>query len=268
MREFRFCIKFIFNRYEFYVALFVSLFIGGFHAVYTVQANQVLPDAGFSGDYLFILFNIFQNVYSFLILILPIALGLILSDSNWQEKYRGTETMLAVRLNRKKLIISRFIMSIIMSFVVAISGLLLNYLILRGCYGGGYRMTYNQEMPFAIRGVSRLYLNKLMITEPAKAVLSASLMFSLEMGMLSGFSYAASFYIPRRFRLAIYLMPLILLIFSELLANLFHAQSWSLIQLLQVFSVYFRPDSYTVLMLFLFCLSVLLLVRPLQKRDI
>ena len=63
-------------------------------------------------------------------------------------------------------------------------------------------------------------------------------------------------------------MPLILLIFSELLANLFHAQSWSLIQLLQVFSVYFRPDSYTVLMLFLFCLSVLLLVRPLQKRDI
>ena len=266
MKEFRFNWKYLMKKNEFWAAVFIVFAINVFAAgasIFTYDSNFAMT---MTADYQFVLNNVYVNTLAAVILIIPVALGLVFSDADWLEEKRNTDILLYTRIDRKKNILVRFAMSIGVSFLIALVGFALNYLILFLVYGSGNRMWYAQDLPYNMIGYPDIITNNLWLSFPFSAVTVEALVVSIMLGLLSGLCYTISFYIPRRLLVLMYLLPFLILLVSDIVMTSVDMNAWSLMMLLQpYFMKNFTP--WIVGMIVLPLLSILFLVPQLLKRD-
>ena len=266
MKEFRFNWQYLLKKNEFWAAVFIVLAINVFAAgvsIFTYDSNFAMT---MTADYQFVLNNVYVNMLAAVILIIPVALGLVFSDADWLEEKRRTDILLYARIDHRKNILVRFVMSVGVSFLIAMAGFALNYLILFLVYGSGNRMWYAQDLPYNMIGYPDIITNNLWLSFPFVAVAVEAVVVSIMLGLLSGLCYAISFYIPRRFLVVIYLMPFLILLLSDIVMTSLNMNAYSLMMLLQpYFMKNFVP--WLVGMLCLPLISMVLLVPQLLKRD-
>ena len=112
MKEFRFNWKYLLKKNEFWAAVFIVLAINVFAAgvsIFTYDSNFAMT---MTADYQFVLNNVYVNMLAAVILIIPVALGLVFSDADWLEEKRRTDILLYARIDHRKNIVVRFVMSV------------------------------------------------------------------------------------------------------------------------------------------------------------
>lgn len=267
MKEFKFNLHYLYHKAEFWIALAIILGVSVLAAGLSIFSYDYELTSTMSADYQFILNNIFVNMISFVILIIPVAAGLVFVDSGWLERQRKTNNMLYTRLDLKKNCVLRYFMTIAVSFLAVMAGFLLDYLILYFIYGSGNRLTYAQDLPFAMVGYPGTALNPLFMSTPMLAVFLESVLVSLEIALLSGLCYTLSYFIRFRILIILYVLPFVILMASELAMIFVNCPEFSLVQLLQPFLCEsFVP--YAVVLPVLFLAGILLLHFISGRRDI
>lgn len=267
MKEINFNLHYLYHKTEFWIALAVILGVNALSAALSIFTYDYELMSTMSADYQFILNNVFVNMISFVILIIPVAVGLVFADSGWLERQRKTENMLYTRLDLRKNCVLRYFMTMIVSFFMTMAGFLLNYLILYFIYGSGNRLTYAQDLPFAMLGYTDTALNTIFLSKPMLAVLVESILVSLVIALLSGLCYTLSYFIQFRLLIIIYVLPFVILMASELVMTFMNNSAYSLVQLLQPFLCE-SLIPYAVVLPVLFLAGILLLYIVSGRRDI
>ena len=140
----------------------------------------------------------------------------------------------------------------------------INYLILRLVFLSGNYLSYFQELPFSLSGIPEFFLDNIRASNIILFVIIITFTISTLYGALSIFSYSVSFWVKQKS--IIYVSPLLLLIFSELLFTNIGLKNLSLVRLFQPFSKYTFTD-YLLSFFLIIIVSILLLVLKNNKRD-
>ena len=262
MKELKFNLRYLLKRQELYFAIIAILIICLFQAgmvVFKAQYIELEP----TSEYLFILTNTDINLNPIIILVLPVIGSLILSDSSWLELNRQTDTLLYMRLDYRKNIIIRWILSIAVTFIIVFIGLILNYLTLRFIFGSGNKIVIKQSMAYNLMPQNGLFLENIRMSSPTLFAILSSLHVSFLLGLLSGISYCMSFYI--RQRLVIYFQILLLMFIYEIISANLGFGNISIINQLQIMN-FFTISDVLILYGLLIIISGLLLGYYLIKR--
>ncbi len=268
MKELKYNIQCLIHKKEFYISMLIIFFINFYHAFLciknTVRSNQFI-EALYTGEYQFILYNTKVSVTSLIIIVFPIALTMIFSDSSWKDKKRKTTDMLFLRLNYKKNIVIRLIFIILVTLGVAFLGFMFNYAILRIVYGTGNRISFSySELAFWLDSPCDLFLDNIRIANPTLFTILIALSVSFTMALLAGVAYLFSFFTKKK--IVIYFIPILLLILSEIVLSRLGFDA-SLLTFLQPFSLYSVKD-YIIGNGLLILFMVGLLYMILKKKDI
>lgn len=268
MKEFKFNIQYLLKRKELYFSIIVILLINIIQVALCVnesfRLNKYIEQC-YSSEYQFILYNAQITLNVLIIIVFPIALSLIFSDTSWMDYKDKTLNMLYTRLDYKKNIVVRLCLSVIITFIISFLGFLVNYFLLRLIYGSGNYLTYDQSFSFYLESTPEFFLDDLRLSNPALFVISISFTVSLLLGLLSGISYLGSFFAKQR--VIIYFLPLIFLIVTELLFSRIGLSDISYISMLQPFSILSIKD-YIIGIVVLLCIISVLLVTVLRKKDV
>lgn len=268
MKELKYNLKYLINRKELYVSIIGILLVNLIHVFLVIHYSynaSVYYENWYKAEYLFILYNINVVLSTVIIIVFPIISSTIFSDTSWLENKRKTNTILYSRLNYKKLVISRFILIIFITFLINFIGFMMNYIALKCIYGSGNAMTYMQGPAFYLTVNQYYFLDSLRLLNPVIFTICISAHVSLIIGLLSGFSYAISFFI--RQRVMIYIIPFLLIIGSEFLFSFVKLNQYSLVKQLQPFSR-FNIENALILYFVLFILNLFLLFQHFKKRDV
>lgn len=266
MKELKFNIQYLLKKKEFYLAMLIAFFINLIHVFLCVSESVRLNytiEGSYSGEYQFILYNAFVTLNVLIIVIFPIAFSMIFSDSNWLENKRKTSNMLFTRLNFKKNILIRALLSIVVTFFISFFSFLFNYIVLRIIYGTGNALTFWQSTAFYLDLDMGWFLDNVRLSNPVLFVMIINISVSLMLGLLSAFSYLVSFFAKQR--ILIYFIPLIFLIITELILPNIGFKSLSFIKFLQPFSKYNIADFIMGALILLFINISLLCIRAFKK---
>lgn len=268
MKELKFNINYLFHKREFYFTILIAFLVNLIHVILCVVESintGVFYEMMQSSEYQFILYNPIIALTSLTIIIFPIMLSMIFSDSNFLENKRKTVYMLASRINNKSNILSRLLLSIITTFFICFLGFSFNYILLRIIYGSGNIITYYQETAFHLTSQPSWFLDELRLSNPILFTFIINILVSFMYSLLVAFSYILSFFVKNR--LIIYFVPLCCLVLSELLFPVFHLSNFSFIKCLQPFSKY-NLIFYFSCVGILTAIGMFLLIICLKKKDI
>lgn len=265
MKELKFNIQYMFQRKEFYLAIFISFAIQLIHVILNIQFYQsYYLEEIVSGEYQFILYNINISFNAIIVVIFPILFAMIFSDMNVLEDKRKTTNLLCMRLSKKKNILVRLFLSFMVTFGLSLIGFLYNYVLLRIIFGTGNLLSYTQEPAFLLQMDTTWFLDSIRIANPTLFILLISISVSFILGLLSSFSYAAANVINKK--VVVYFVPLIFLIGWDILMAAFEIHKLSFIQFLQPFGAYMMKDY--LLGCFLLLVFIFLLIIPkLCEKD-
>ncbi len=268
MRELKFNINYLFKRREFYIAIIIIFLINliqvGLCVGETIRLNTFIEES-YSAEYQFILYNAFITLNVLIIIVFPIVFSLIFADSNYIENKNKITNLLYIRLNYKRNIATRLLLSILVTFIISFLGFLFNYLLLRIIYGSGNRVEYFQSPAFYMNYSQKYFLDNIRIANPVLFTILINIAVSLILGLLSGLSYLTSFLLKHR--IAIYFVPIIFLILSELLLPKIGYENLSFINLLQPFNQYSVKD-YFIGTVTLVSINLLLFLKNIFKKDV
>lgn len=268
MKELKFNIKYLLKRKELYFSIFIILLINLIHVILCVNESLrlgTLMEQSHTAEYQFILYNSQIALNVLVIIVFPIALSLVFSDTSWLDNKNKTINLLYTRLNCRKNIFVRFCLSIVVAFIVSLLGFLFNYLLLRIIYGSGNNVTHFQSLPFYLESNSSWFLDSLRLANPTIFVITISFTVSILLGLLSGISYLCSFFVNQR--VIIYFIPLIFLILTELVFPIIGLHNISFISMLQPFSQFSIHD-YIIGIIILLTVILGLLTIVLRKKDV
>lgn len=267
MKELKFNISYLLKKREFYLAILITLLINLVHIFLCVNESIRIGgsiEQAYSGEYQFILYNPNVTLGILIIIVFPIILSMIFADSNWLEKNRKTTNILYTRLNYKKNITIRILLSAIISFLISFFSFSFNYFILRIIYGTGNALTYLQTIAFNISGDNLFFLDNVRLSNPVLFVFLINICVSLILSLLTVFSYLVSFVVKQR--IVIYFIPLILLVFTELVFPNLGFKNLSLIKLLQPFSKFGIYDFIAGVGIILL-INIILFIFKISKKD-
>lgn len=268
MKELKYNIKYLLNRKELYFAILVAFAINLIHVFLSVheslRLNQFFEEL-YTGEYQFILYNVNVNLQALIFVVIPIICSMILSDSNLIENKLKTTNMLITRINFRKNILIRVLLCMVITFFICFLSFLFNYIILRIIFGTGNSVVFTQGVAFHLESLSGFFLDNIRLQNPVVFVMLINLCVSFVYGLLSGLSYATSFFVKNK--IIVYFVPLIFLILTELLFYSIGLEKLSFLTILQPFSK-FNIGSYAI------CVSVLsinittLIVIKFLKKDV
>ena len=267
MKELKFNINYLFHKREFYFAIFIAIFVNLIHVILCV--NESIRIGAFyekmhSGEYQFILYNPIVTLNALLIIVFPIVFSMIFADSNFLENKRKTANMLTMRINNKKNIFSRILLSIIVTFLICFFSFLFNYILLLLIYGSGNTITYYQETAFHLTLQPTWFLDNIRLSNPIIFILAINFFVSLMYGLLVAFSYIVSFFVKNK--IVVYFIPLCFVILTELLFPLIGLGNISFIKCLKPFSQY-SLLSYACCVGLIVIFSSILLIVYLKRKD-
>lgn len=267
MKEFKYNIKYLVNKKEIYFAIFIAIAINLIHAFLSVHESLRLNsffEELYTSEYQFILYNVNVNLHALIFVVIPIICSMILSDSNFLENRLKTTNMLITRLNFKKNIFIRLIICVIITFSICFISFLFNYVILRIIFETGNYVVFTQGVAFHLESLSEFFLDNIRLKNPIIFVMLINLCVSFVYGLLSGLSYAVSFYVKNR--IVVYLVPLIFLISTELLFYIIGLEKLSFLTILQPFSK-FNIISYIICVGILIVSIIILISIKFFKKD-
>lgn len=264
MKELKFNLRYIFNKKELYFSFMVLMAISFMQIFMIIQGREYF-ELGQTSEYLVLLTNSVEDLSPAIVLVMPVITAMIMSDSSWLDRRRKTEIMLYPRLNCKRNIFFRWILSFLVTFLIVFISLMINYIILRLIFGSGNMIALNQSLSYNLTGIPELFLDGLRMSNPMLYVIVTSLHVSLILGLLSSLSYSLSFYMKQR--LVLYFQVLLIMFGYELIASALGFEYLSIIKQLQIMSFFTMNDAF-VLYTILGVLSVLLIIMPLRREVI
>lgn len=268
MKELKYNIKYLINRREFYFAILIAFAINIIHVFLSVHESLRLDrffEELLTGEYQFILYNVNVNLHALIFVVIPIICSMILSDSNLMENKLKTTNMLNTRINFKKNILIRSVLCVIITFFICFISFLFNYVVLRIIFGTGNSVVFTQGVAFHLESLSEFFLDNVRLQNPTMFVMLINLCVSFIYGLLSGLSYAISFFVKNR--IIVYFVPLVFLILTELLFYAIGFERLSFLTILQPFSK-FSIASYAICVaVLIFSIASLLFIK-MFKRDV
>lgn len=233
MKELKFNLKLLVYRKELYFAIFVIFLVNIIQCFMTIQYSSglnFLVENGYSAEYQTILYNPMVALNSIIIIVFPVVCATIFSDSSWLEERHKTFNIIYPRLNHKKNSMIRYLLSLFIPFIVCFLGFMLNYGIMRLVFKSGTLLTFSNCFSFYLVPGNG-FLDNLRLENPVQYIISISAVVSLAIGLLSSLSYSFSVFFKKR--VFIYFIPLLTIIFIELVVAGFGLGNLSFLKLLQ-----------------------------------
>lgn len=200
MKELKFNLKYLLNRKELYLAFIIVMWI---HLVYLFTQFQ----PGLNGmlypslEERAILHTIFMNngslMYILFYLIIPLACNMIFADTSWKDLYENTGNTLYPRIDMKRSIKIRWMLSLVVTFIIVFLGFMLSYMVLISVFKDGYVAIGHGSPAFNI-DIYPALLKELMIENPFLYTTLEYARISLIISFLSGFGYSISFFIKNK----------------------------------------------------------------------
>lgn len=265
MKEFIYSLKCLISKKEFYFSIIGILIINLIHIFLVIHSNSnILFEAGYRAEYLYILYNPTVNFNMIIIIVFPILNSIILSDINFIENKQRITNFLYTRLNQKKLIFSRFIIILLVVFFINFCSFMLNYFVLYMIYGSGNALSYFQSPAFYMVSKDFLFLDSLRLSNLPLFLTFISAHVSFLLSLLSGLSYLISFFVKQK--IIIYIFPFLCMILAEFIFPIFGLDSYSIVKQLQPLAV-FKLENALGLYLALLTLCAILLIINFKKKD-
>lgn len=218
-----------------------------------------------SADYLFALAYPFMRIQPITILGLPLLFSLLFADSTWSELKQGNSVFLYTRMDYIKNILIRYILNIIIVFLISCFGFLLNYISFSLIFGHGNAMTNFYDLAF-LQETTDFFLDSIRNSNVLLYSLLLILHVSTIYSLLAGISYAISFLFKNR--IMIYFSSILIIIIFELITMILKIGNLSIMMQLQPFSVFKITDALMLyLILFLFGIGILLMFL-FKKKDL
>ncbi len=266
MKELKFNLKNMINKKEFYLAIMGVLLINLIHVILVV--NRVISlktplEKTMTAEYQFLFYNSEITFGAIIVIALPILCGAIFSDCNVLENARKTTNLLHVRINPKKNIFVRAVLSFFLTFSISLFGFLLNYFLLRIIFGSGNLITFSQELPF-FQYPDTVFLGNILNSNPTLFVFLICSLVSITLGLISSLSYLLSNLVNRK--IIIYFIPFILIILWEVITIVLKVHSISILSALQPFETS-KLSLYVKVFAILGIFNVLAFLLSLFKKD-
>ncbi len=267
MKELKYNIKLLLKRKELYFSIICILLVNLIHIFLTIHYNsstQLLVENQYSAEYLAILYSVDVNLDMLIIIIFPILCATIFSDSSLFEKKEKISTILHCRLNKKKLILTRFLTIIVSVFLISFVGFLMNYISLICIYGSGNAVTYFQSPAFYLIGNTNIFLDTLRLSNPILFYICITAHVSFLISLLSGLAYSISFFVKQK--IWVYVSPFVVLLASEFILSSLKLEQYAPITQLQPFS-FFNFTNAAILYLSFLIIYIIFIIIHLKKRD-
>lgn len=225
MKELKFNIKYLFNRKELYFAFLIIMWINLIY-IFTQfmpglkgELYPALEECSLAHN---ITTNLLSLMYILVYLTFPLVCNMVLGDSSWRDIHENTGNILYPRLNMKKVIVTRWLLSILVPFLMNFFVLTLSYFVLNGVFIESFT-DLNLSLAFDIDFNNIGYLGRLVEKSPLLYISIVNAKVSLFIGLLSGFGYSISFFLKNK--ISVYFSVLLLQIINDLIfhsiANLY-----------------------------------------------
>ena len=267
MKELKYNLRCLFSRKELYLAFIGLLVVNLFHILMVIDYNSnwnLVYENEYRAEYLYILNNFNVSLNSIIVLLFPILAATTFSDASFVENKNKTDNLLYLRLNRKKLILTRFLLVVVVVFVLCFLSFLLNYLSLAYIYGSGNALTDVQSPAFYLGTTASAFLDSIRVSNVQLFTILTIGHVSFLLSLLAGLAYSLSFV---KQKVLIYVLPLLLIIGIEFFLSLFDLVSYSVIAQLQPSSA-FSLQHAIVTYIALPIVSLILLFFPLRQKDV
>lgn len=268
MKELKFNLKYLLYKKEFYFVILLIFLINILHGFMTVKywstfENYYIENM-YSAETQFILYNPSITLNSVIIVILPLACSMLFSDVSFIERKNKTFNILYTRINTNKNNFVRFILSLVVPFVICFVGFMLNYLMMSLIFKNGLLMSIYQEPGFYLFMHFNNFMDSLRYSNPTGYVIAISLMVSFIISLLSCLSFSISEFLKQR--IPIYFIPLIILVFSEFILSVLKLKNYSLIRFLQP-RIAPSFSSFLIASIVIFIIGLLLEFYHRLKKD-
>lgn len=266
MKELKFNIQYMLRKKEFFIALLITVLINLIHALlvtHNMVMHNTVVENSYSAEYLSILYNPLIAFNVIIVLIFPIVCSMIFSDSDWLEETMKTSNMLYTRINHRKNKIIRLILTFSVTVIITFTSFMINYLVLRIIFPSGNLYSYTQEIGFYLLK-SDFFLDAIRIHNPVLFIVLINLSVSIALGILSGFSYACSFFVKNR--IVLYFMPFIYIVVNEVVVSIINLKEIAIAKTLQPFGKY-SISNYCIALGITAILGITLLTHKLKQKD-
>lgn len=268
MKELKFNLKLLFKRKELYITFLIILILSFIH--FTLSVLSILNNNSFielipNAEYRTIISTRGIDFITILVVVIPIILSTIFSDTNYLDNKRKTTNILYPRINIKKNIISRCLICLIIPTIICFVCFMYNYFSLRIVLGSGNQITIFQETAFNLVHNSSYFLDEIRLNNPCIYIIISSFTISLLYGVLNMISYVISLFIKNR--IIIYFIPIIFMILFEQIVTIFKLN----ITTINVFLTAFTAGniiSYLTCIFSMIFISIILLIIYFRKRDV
>ena len=269
MKELKYNINYLLRKKELYIMI-IFLLIIVIANVYMVSSEALFRMDDYketieTAEYLQI-FSGYSNwiLCPMFILGVPILSSLVFCDISWTERKGKIDNLLSNRLDYKTNTIVRFFLTIFGTFLLVFLTLLLDYLCLVYLFGSGAKIDYSGGAAFNIFTTIK-FLKELFYVSPFLHSVVSILHISLIFGLLTGLSYALSFYLKQKV-LIYFTSPIIFLVLEVLLGSSIVLRNFSiLLQVeLRIGNIWASLGIYAML----FISSILLIGLHINKKDV
>ncbi len=267
MKELKFNLNLIFRKKEFYLFLIAMLIIVTLDVFSSIRNSIELGEyyeTAQSAMYHMIVFKM-DWLAPFLLLSIPIFATLSFSDSSYLEKEGKIEHLLYSRLSYKKNIIVRYIINVILVFLIVFISLLLEYFALSIIYGTVNKANIYGDSSFCLSIFNSQFLDSLRISSPNLYVLFNSLHFSILYALLVGSVYSFSFFLKKK--IFIYFGGTAFILIVMCITEILNIPQFGFIYQAQWAMNYSIADCI-YLIFFLFILGIAPLLVILRKKDL
>ena len=161
MKEVKYNLKYLFNRKELYVVIIGVLLINIFQIlsiILPLMEEGFITELSQTGEYQYILYRHSTLFQLIILIVLPVLCSVIFADSSWMDSSLLIDNALSDRLNYKKLIIFRWIMTFLIVFMIVFIATSLNYITLTSIFESGNRLTSYHTLAYSFRSYPRYFL--------------------------------------------------------------------------------------------------------------
>lgn len=270
MKEFKYNLKLLLIRKEFYIVIIILLLINLVQFCLTKQfLTKQFPVLYYeeiaSGEFQSLLIN--ENVLfaAYIVIGFPILSSLIFSDSNYHEKVNRSNIYIHTRLNQKKNILSKWAISILVPFAVIFIILMINCIAHTVVYGMGRGLAVNNYLPYNANISKSFYLGNLMMKSPFLYSTAIIAHVSIFCGLLSGLTNAISYKMKNL--VSIHLSIVLLILATSILVSFVQLSQVSILTMLQpVFSYLTLFDAFIAAGI-LIALNIFFVSRQLKMSE-
>ena len=244
MKELKFNLRYIFQRKELYIFIIGVFLVNLLHIWLTIDDYRHATYVLKTSEYQFMLYSVSVDLMGVIIIGFPILCTLPLADSTWLEEKGGTTSLLLPRLSIKKNNWIRFMLSIVVIFLVCFAGFMIQYAALYFMFGSGNIISHWGSMAYSLIQVPDFFLEHIRYTNPVLFIICLSAHVSFIIGLLSGVAFSFSFF--TRQRLLIYFQTALFVILTELICAIMNLNKFSIFKQLQPSSKFSFTHSLVV----------------------